>query len=106
MQSLEQTLAAVAELNEQAYQKSWHSWVAADEMPIAEVADGMKKDAYHEQTAYFRDGFSNLDAETKSSIMHWLQQEEFRTQFSIWYGQDEFVKTFALPINPSYLTST
>lgn len=94
--SLQQAWQVATELNDAAYQKSWPSWVAAQDMRVKEVAEGMKKDAYHEQTEYFREGYMALDDETKTAVVHWLQDVEFAQQFSVWFGTKEFGQTFQI----------
>lgn len=92
MKTLEQTLNLVEDLNEQAHQEAWDSWMAADE----EDDEELREEASEEQAMYFRDHFYDLDDSDRDSVLHWLKHDEdFADQFRDWFGHDQFDDEFA-----------
>lgn len=101
MKSLEAAYDLIESLNEEAHQRSWDSWVAADELSESadeddwETAEEMREDASIEQASYFRDNFYDLEEEDQETIRHWVKEDsDFREQLSVYYGEEEFENEF------------
>lgn len=97
MKTLDEVQSIVEDLNEEAHNQAWDTWIHADELTESddeadwETAEEVREQASDEQSAYFRESFWNLDDETTSSIIHWCKQDEdFKEQFSMYYGEAAF----------------
>jgi len=91
----------IANLNEQAHQSAWDTWIKADSLMESddendwEVAEELREEASIEQSEYFREEFHDLEEDTKEAILHYVNtDEDFKEEFSIWYGEDEFTADF------------
>jgi len=101
MLTLEDTYNLIQELNEEAHNLSWDTWIQADELMESddendwEAAEELREEASIEQASYFRDSYYELDAEQQDSIKHWLSNNEsFKEEFSVWFGEKEFENKF------------
>lgn len=101
MLTLQETIDLVETLNEEAHQQSWDTWAEADTLMDSEeeddwiAAEELREDASIEQASYFRDEYYILSEEQKKSIKHWIEEdEEFREQFIVYFGEDEFYDEF------------
>ena len=102
MKTLDEVVSIVEDLNEEAHEEAWDSWVAADELQengeddddlIA--AEKMREEASDEQAGYFRDGFDALDESDRAAITHWLGTDSnFKEQFKSYFGYDAFEDIF------------
>jgi hypothetical protein len=74
----------INELNESAHDDAYHQWVAAGEN------ETKQEEASQLQQGYFVDLLYEQDDDTIDSIWYWVDRdEEFRDQFSEWYGDVE-----------------
>ena len=91
----------ISNINENAHDRSWDTWVEADQLMESEeeadweAAEDLKEEASKEQAEYFREEFDELGDEIKEAILHYVfNDEDFKEEFSMWYGQDEFTADF------------
>ena len=91
----------VQNINESAHQRAWDTWVEADNLMESDdeadwmSAEEIREEASLEQAEYFREEYDELDDETKEAIMHYVNtDEEFKEEFSMWYGENEFTADF------------
>lgn len=102
MKTLDEVISIVEDLNEQAHEESWDSWVAADELQDncededdIMKAEEMREEASDEQASYFRDGFDALDEDDKAAIIHWIGTDSgFKEEFMTYFGYDAFKDRF------------
>ena len=101
MKTIQEAYDIIENLNEQAHDEAWDSWVAADELMESDdeddwtTAEEMREDASVEQAEYFRENFHILETADKETVEYWLEEDaEFREQFRDWYGRDEFDNEF------------
>lgn len=101
MKTLEETYDLAQNLNEEAHSLAWDTWVQADELEESEdeddwtAAEEMREEASLEQAEHFRDLYYDLSEEEQSSIKHWLKEDEdFKEEFSMWFGEEEFENEF------------
>lgn len=101
MKTLTEIYNLAENLNEEAHNLAWDSWVAADELMESdneddwEAAEEMREDASLEQAGHFRDLFWDLEEEDQAAITHWLKEDaDFKDQFSMWFGEQEFADEF------------
>lgn len=95
--TLEEAVELIENLNEEAHQLAWDAWTEADELGDSEdeddwiAAEEKREEASEEQSQHFRDLYHELSEEDQAGIIHWLQQDEdFREQFSSWFGDDQY----------------
>ena len=101
MKTLEETWDLIERLNGDAHDEAWNTWVAADELDESEdesdweTAEEMREQASLEQAEYFRDFYYELDEAEQDVIKHWLVKDsDFRDQFSVYFGEEEFDNEF------------
>ena len=102
MKTLDEVVLIVENLNEEAHEEAWDSWVAADELEESSEDDDdmvkveeMREEASDEQAGYFRDGFDDLDENDRAAIMHWLVTDsDFKEQFKSYFGYEAFEDIF------------
>ena len=101
MLTLEETWNIARDLNEDAHGYTWDTWVEADELMESdeeedwETAEDIKEQASLEQAEHFRDLYYDLSEEEQAAIKHWLKEDEdFRDEFSMWFGEEEFENEF------------
>ena len=101
MITIDEAYNIIVGLNEEAHERSWDSWEAADELDESDdeddwgKAEGLREEASLEQASYFREGFDDLDEETQDAILYYVDQDEdFKEEFSMWYGSEEFEADF------------
>lgn len=97
----EQAYDIIQNLNESAHERSWDTWVEADELSESseesdwELAEEVRERASEEQASYFREEFDDLDDDTREAILHYVNtDEDFKEEFSMWYGEDDFTADF------------
>ena len=95
--TLEEAWTLTENLNEEAHQLAWGLWAEADELGDSEeednwiAAEEKREEASEEQSQHFRDLYHELSEEDQAGIINWLQQDEdFREQFSSWFGDDQY----------------
>lgn len=88
-------------INENAHQQAWDTWIEADALMESdneadwETAEEIQQQASQEQAEYFREEFDDLDDDTREAILHYVEtDEDFKEEFSMWYGEDEFTADF------------
>ena len=103
MKTLDDVYDLAQSLNEEAHALAWDTWIAADELEDSEdeedwtAAESMREEASLEQSGHFRDLYNDLDAADQQAIKHWLTEDEsFKEEFSIWFGEQEFKDKFDL----------
>lgn len=103
MKSLNDVISLVESLNDEAHALAWDTWIAADELEDSEdeddwaAAESMRDEASLEQAGYFRDLYNELDSADQAAIKHWLAEDEsFKEEFSMWFGEQEFKDEFNL----------
>ena len=91
----------ISSINENAHQRAWDTWIEADTLMESEdeadweAAEDLQQQASQEQAEYFREEFNNLDEATRDAILEYVfTDEEFKEEFSMWYGEDDFVADF------------
>jgi hypothetical protein len=102
MKTLDEVVLIVENLNEEAHEEAWDSWVAADELEESSEDDDdmvkveeMREEASDEQAGYFRDGFDDLDENDRAAITHWLLTDsDFKEQFKSYFGYEAFEDIF------------
>lgn len=102
MKTLDEVVLIVENLNEEAHEEAWDSWVAADELEESSEDDDdmvkveeMREEASDEQAGYFRDGFDGLDENDRAAITHWLVTDsDFKEQFKSYFGYEAFEDIF------------
>lgn len=101
MISRDEAYDIIQNLNEIAHQYSWDLWIEADELMESnsesdwEAAEDIREEASLEQSSSFREGFENLDDDTKTAILNYVDQDEdFKEDFVTWYGRDEYEADF------------
>jgi hypothetical protein len=101
MKTLEEAWHIIEALNGDAHDQAYDTWAAADELSESddeddwETAEVMREEASLEQAGYFREYYDDLDNEERSAIEHWLQNDEdFKEQFAVYYGEEEFKNEF------------
>ncbi len=102
MKTLQEAWDIIEELNGDAHDRAYDTWEAADELSESsdeddwETAEVMREEASLEQAGYFRESYDDLDDEERSVIEHWLQKDEdFKEQFAVYFGQEEFEEEFS-----------
>ncbi len=97
----DQAYDIIVNINENAHQQAWDTWLEADALMESdeeddwEIAEEIKERASQEQAEYFREEFNNLDEATRDAILEYVfTDEEFKEEFSMWYGEDDFVADF------------
>jgi len=101
MRTIEEAWNIIEELNDEAHNQAWNTWAQADELMESEneddwdTAETVREDASFEQAEYFRDGWFDLSDEDQQLVEHWLEHDEdFREQFSTYFGEQEFFDEF------------
>ncbi len=102
MKTLDEVKSLIENLNEEAHEGAWDSWVAADELENHGEddddlirAEEMREEASDEQAGYFRDGFDDLDESDRAAVIHWLGiDDDFKDQFKAYFGEDAFEESF------------
>lgn len=91
----------ISSINENAHQQAWDTWIEADSLMESEdeadweAAEDLQEQASQEQAEYFREEFNDLEEETREAIIHYVNtDEDFKEEFSMWYGEDEFTADF------------
>ncbi len=101
MKTLEEIFNLVENMNEEAHQGAWNTWILADELEESEdesdweVAEDKREEASLEQASYFREAYWLLDDEDREAINHWLKEDRgFLEQFIMWFGEEEYRDQF------------
>lgn len=101
MKTLEEAWSIIEELNDDAHNQAWDTWVQADELSESEdetdwdVAEDLREQASLEQAEYFRDSWYELKASNQEDIKYWLNEDEdFKEQFAVYFGEEEFENEF------------
>lgn len=101
MITIDEAYNIVVNINEEAHSRSWDTWEEADNLMESdddadwETAEELKEQASLEQASYFREGFEELDDDTRDAILHYVNTDEaFKEEFVMWYGEDEFEADF------------
>jgi hypothetical protein len=101
MKTLEEAWSVIEELNDDAHNQTWDTWVQADELSESDdetdwdVAENLREQASLEQAEYFRDSWYELEASDQEDIKHWLNEDEdFKEQFAVYFGEEEFKNEF------------
>lgn len=101
MKTLEEAWDIIEELNNDAHNESWGTWISADELSESEdeddweTAEEVREQASLEQAEYFRDFYYDLFEEEQNVIKHWLDNDkDFREQFAVYFGEEEFENEF------------
>lgn len=91
----------IQNINENAHQQAWNTWIEADNLMESddeadwEAAEELREEASLEQAEYFREEFNNLDEKVKEDILYYVNRDEdFKEEFSMWYGEDDFIADF------------
>lgn len=91
----------ISNINENAHDRSWDTWVESDQLLESdeeadwEAGEELREEASKEQAEYFREEFDELDEETRETILHYVRvDEDFKEEFAMWYGEDEFRADF------------
>jgi len=101
MLTLEQVQDIVENINEQAHQEVWDSWVLADTLADSDLeedrdrAEDQRDLASRQQSEWFRDLYYDLGIAEHEAIRFWIQSnDDFREQFQTWFGSEEFHRVF------------
>jgi hypothetical protein len=101
MKKIDEAYSIIYDLNERAHDESWDTWVKADELMESEEEDAEEKaeelrdEASAEQAEHFRNFYFQLDKIDKSSVDHWIKNnEDFRDEFKGFFGEEEFFDEF------------
>jgi len=101
MITLSEAYDIISSINDNAHHRAWDTWIEADTLMESdneedwEAAEEIREQASQEQAEYFREEFDNLDEETKNAIIDFVNtEEEFKEEFSMWYGEEEFSADF------------
>lgn len=101
MKPLNEIIDLVEAINEDAHDRAFESWVAADELMESEeeadweTAEEMREEASNEQAEYFRESYFDLEDEDQETIKYWLEQDsDFKEQFAVYFGEDAFEDEF------------
>jgi hypothetical protein len=101
MKSLEEAWSIIEELNDDAHNQTWDTWIQADELSESEdesdwdVAEDLREQASLEQAEYFRELWYELDSSDQEDIKHWLNEDDdFKEQFAVYFGEEEFENEF------------
>lgn len=101
MITLSEAYDIISSINDNAHHRAWDTWIEADALMESdneedwEAAEEIREQASQEQAEYFREEFDNLDEETKNAIIDFVNtEEEFKEEFSMWYGEEEFSADF------------
>jgi hypothetical protein len=101
MKTIEEAWNIIESLNDDAHNQAWDTWIEADELMESddesdwEVAEDLREQASLEQAEYFRDSWYDLSEEDQEVVKHWLDHDEdFREQFSTYFGEEEFQRVF------------
>lgn len=97
----DQAYDLIQELNESAHGSSWDTWTEADKLAESDneddwdAAEELRTEASAEQAEYFREAFEELDEDTKTAILHYVDtDEDFQQEFVSWYGEDAYEQDF------------
>lgn len=97
----EEAYDIISNLNEQAHQSAWDTWVEADDLLESdneadwEYAEEIQEQASQEQAECFREEFHDLEEDTKKDILYYVNTDvEFKEEFSMWYGEENFISDF------------
>lgn len=101
MITLSEAYDIISSINDKAHHRAWDTWLEADMLTDSdneedwETAEEIREQASQEQAEYFREEFDSLDEETKNAIINYVNtEEEFKEEFSMWYGEEEFSADF------------
>jgi hypothetical protein len=101
MKTIEEAWDIIESLNDDAHNQAWDTWVESDNLMESddeadwEAAEDLREQASLEQAEYFRDAWYDLSNEDQELIEYWLERDEdFREQFSTYFGQEEFANEF------------
>jgi hypothetical protein len=93
----DQAYDIIQELNELAHERSFDTWVKADQLLESDneddwdAAEELREEASAEQAKYFREEFHDLDEHIRSAVFHYVDtDEDFREEFVTWYGEDHY----------------
>lgn len=91
MKTLEEVFAIVECMNEDAHNKAFDSWMAADEEEDDEAAEALRDEASAEQSDHFRYLYWSLSEEDRRAVIYWIIKDpDFAEQFKDWYDPDAF----------------
>lgn len=92
---IEQALEVITDINDYAHNRAWSSWSLADVEEDDERAEELREEASLEQASYFREEYNRLPKHKRVTIWNYaITDEDFRDQFSSWYGWLEFQERF------------
>jgi hypothetical protein len=101
MKTLAEAWSIIEELNDDAHNLAWDTWVAADELSESEdeddweTAEVMREEASLEQANHFRDSWFELESSDQEDIKYWLNEDDdFKEQFAVYFGEEEFNNEF------------
>ena len=79
MKTLEETFDIINNLNEDAHNDAFDTWIKADSLSDSDneedwdEAEALREEASIEQSSYFRGYFYDLDETDQDSIRYWIQ---------------------------------
>ena len=98
MLTFDETYDLAQSINEEAHDFAYDTWMSAEEAEhegADEEAEELRDQASAEQAEHFRDLYRVLDDNQQAAVQHWLEKNaDFRDEFSVWFGEDEFVAEF------------
>ena len=101
MKTLQEALSIVEELNDDAHDRAYDTWAAADELSESddeadwETAEIMREEASLEQASYFRESWYDLETSEQEDIKYWLNEDhDLKEQFLVYFGEQEFEEEF------------
>ncbi len=96
MKTLEETFDIINNLNEDAHNDAFDTWIKADSLSDSDneedwdEAEAIREEASIEQSSYFRGYFYDLDETDQDAIRHWIQNDDFKDQFRDYFGHNQF----------------
>ena len=98
MLTYDETYDLSQSLNEQAHDYAWDTWMQAESAEhegADDEAEEIREQASAEQSEHFRDLYYSLAEDQQEAIRHWLREnEDFRDEFAVWFGEDDFADEF------------
>jgi hypothetical protein len=101
MMTLSEVSDICENINEQAHQEVWDTWVEADRLADSDLeadwdrAEDQRELASRQQAEWFRDLYHDLSDSIQRDIEHWIHHDQdFCEQFESWFGEEEFHRTF------------
>ena len=101
MIDIDEAYNIIVGLNEEAHNRAWDTWTEADDLDDSddeadwETAEELREQASEEQAGYFREEFEQLEDDIKDAILHYVDTDQnFRDEFVVWYGEEDFEADF------------